>query len=83
MSWDEFTTLLSGLNSDTPLGNVIAIRKENDSEILKRFTPEQRQMRNEWRIKQANSMSDDYFNEQMTGLNNLFRKMSGKEVQNG
>lgn len=28
MEWDEFITLLAGLNGETPLGNVIRIRGE-------------------------------------------------------
>ena len=51
MSWGEFTTLLSGLNSKTPLGQIITIRSENDKEILKHYTPEQHRIRNEWRSR--------------------------------
>lgn len=34
---------------DTPLGQVVAIRSEKDREMLKRFTPAQRQAQAEWR----------------------------------
>lgn len=51
MSWGEFITLLSGLNSKTPLGQIVAIRSENDKEILKHYTPEQHRIRNKWRSR--------------------------------
>lgn len=56
MSWDEFCTLLAGIMPETPLGQIVQIRSENDREKLKNFTPEQRRIRNDWRtrgLKQA------------------------------
>ena len=34
---------------DTPLGQTVLIRKENDRERLKRFSPYENRIRNEWR----------------------------------
>lgn len=51
MTWDEFATLLAGIQPETPLGCVVQIRSENDREKLKRFTPEQKRIRNEWRSR--------------------------------
>ncbi|MNO99055.1 hypothetical protein D3C76_908180 [compost metagenome] len=56
MTWDEFCTLLAGIMPETPLGQIVQIRSENDREKLKNFSPEQHRIRNEWRargIKQA------------------------------
>lgn len=58
MSWDEFTTLLSGLNGDTPLGHIVSIRAENDNERLKKFTAEERRIRSEWRNKNKTTKAD-------------------------
>ncbi len=49
MSWGEFTTLLSGIMPETPLGQVVSIRSENDKDMLKHFTKEQHKVRNKWR----------------------------------
>ncbi|SHF15571.1 Bacteriophage Gp15 protein [Tissierella praeacuta DSM 18095] len=49
MSWSEFSTLLSGIMPETPLGKVVSIRSENDKDVLKNFTKEQHKLRNEWR----------------------------------
>ena len=53
MSWDEFCTLLSGLKPDTPLGNIVSIRSENDKNILKHFTPQQKKIRADWQRRKA------------------------------
>lgn len=53
MTWDEFCTLLSGIMPETPLGQIVNIRSENDPERLKSFTPEQKRIRNDWRSRQA------------------------------
>ena len=51
MSWSEFSTLLAGIMPETPLGQIITIRSENDKDTLKHFTPAQHKIRNEWRSK--------------------------------
>lgn len=59
MKWDEFKDMMSGLGPDTPLGRIVAIRSENDPEVLKRFGPEQKRIRMEWRTKTAKAMSQE------------------------
>lgn len=49
MDWKEFITLLAGLRKETPLGQIIAIRSEEDPQILKQFSAEQNQLRTQWR----------------------------------
>lgn len=53
MDWDEFATLLSGLNSETPLGAIIRIRSEKDRKRIKDFSKEERKIYNEWRARHA------------------------------
>jgi hypothetical protein len=59
MSWDEFCTLLSGLMPETPLGNIVSIRAEEDKNRLKSFTPEQHKIRDEWRNRQIVELFND------------------------
>ncbi len=59
MSWGEFCTLLAGIMPETPLGQIVSIRSEDDKETLKHFTPEQHRIRNEWRSRQAREMMED------------------------
>lgn len=53
MDWKEFITLLSAIMPETPLGKIVQIRAEEDREILKHFTPEQRSIRDSWRNRHS------------------------------
>ncbi len=48
MTWAEFSTLLSGLLPDTPLGQVVSIRCEKDPKRIRNFTPAQKRIHDEW-----------------------------------
>lgn len=49
MHYDEWLLLVGGIMEDTPLGQVVLIRKENDRDRLKHFTQHEHRIRNEWR----------------------------------
>lgn len=51
MLWDEFCTLLSGLNGDTPLGYLVRIRSERDPKIRRQFTKEEQKIYRDWRSR--------------------------------
>lgn len=78
MPWTEFCSLLSGLMHDTPLGQIVAIRAEEDKQVLRQFTPEQRRVRAEWRRRKV-KMDPNSYAAAMRGLEDLFRAMAGKE----
>ncbi len=81
MSWSEFSTLLSGIMPETPLGKVVSIRSENDKDVLKNFTKEQHKLRNEWRnrnIKQLISMDKNEAKRQVKIFQNMCKKAFGK-----
>lgn len=61
MSWGEFVSLLQGLSSESPLGRLISVRRENDKNMLKGFSPEQKAVRNEWRSRQRKKASNNDF----------------------
>ena len=77
MSWDEFTDLLSGISPDTALGRIVAIRAEEDKDILKHFTPEQRRIRNEWRTRQAKKISPEERDKFLESMKQAFIDMAG------
>ncbi len=54
MHYSEWILLVGGLMEDTPLGQTVLIRKENDKERLKHFTQHEHRIRNEWRSFAAN-----------------------------
>lgn len=51
--------MLSGIMYDTPLGNIVSIRAEKDQEVIKKFTKEQRRIRNDWIMKRNKKLRED------------------------
>jgi len=78
MQWGEYISLLSGLNSKSPLGEVVAIRLEKDPKTIKRFTKAQHKIRNDYRKKQARIISRDDYNRAMKQFEAMFIAI-GKE----
>ena len=73
MSWSEFCTLLSGIMPNTPLGQIVNIRSENDKEILKNFTKEQRKIRSDWRSRNTLKVNTSNYEEAMNMFKNMFK----------
>ena len=59
MHYGEWALLVSGLMEDTPLGQTVLIRKENDKERLKHFTRYEHRIRNAWRSFTAKQKLSD------------------------
>lgn len=78
MEWGEFTSLLSGLNSETPLGNIVRIRSEKDPENLKKFTAEERKIRSKWLNKTASQITETDYKQAMENIKNMFKTMAEK-----
>lgn len=79
MEWGEFASLLSGLNGDTPLGNVVRIRSEKDPKVIKTFTASEKQIRNEWLNKNAVHISKEEYEQAMNSFKEMFIAMSKQE----
>ena len=60
---------------ETPLGQVVSIRAEEDPEIIKCFNDEQRRIRDEWRSRQSSGMSESDYNAAMAQFSAFFRSM--------
>ena len=60
MSWREFADLLSCLSANTALGRVVAIRSEDNQEVLKNFTKGQHEIREEWRSSHRKQTKAEY-----------------------
>jgi hypothetical protein len=76
MKWDEFKALVSGLGPETPLGRIVQIRAEDDKETLKRFSKEQKRIRDEWRNRSAQNMDQATFDQAMLGFEKMFEAMA-------
>lgn len=83
MLWDEFLTLLSGLNDKTPLGRVVAIRAERDPEAIRKFSRDERRIRSEWaewksqQRASAPKISRESYKAAMEQIQAAFKSMAG------
>ena len=50
MSCEEFRQLLTGLNSDTPLGYVVQIRAEKNHKKIRKMTVQEKKIRSDWAV---------------------------------
>jgi len=48
ISLGEFLRLLSGIMPDTPLGRLVALRRETNTEVIKKFGAQERKLRADW-----------------------------------
>lgn len=60
LQFDEFLNLTSCLMSDTPLGQIVAIRSETDAEIISQFTDGQKKIRNDWLNREMSNNEQNY-----------------------
>lgn len=80
MNWREFSYLINGLGADTPLGRVVSIRAETDPEIIKQFTPHQKQIRDEYRRKTAKQKSSKEIADVLDSIKRAFVSMADEEA---
>lgn len=79
MSWDEFSTLLVGINGDTPLGHIVSIRAETDPEMLKHFTADEKRIRNDWARRHRKVITNKKeYDAAMDGFLEMFKSLSQK-----
>ena len=76
MKWREFAGLLAGLDSDTPLGRVVAIRAEDDPNKLREFTPGMRRIRSRWRTRKAAKMPREELESFLETMKRAFQTMA-------
>lgn len=84
LSYSDWAKLVSGLMDDTPLGRVVSVRCEQDKDIIKHFTADQKRIQAEWnRIraqklqKQYESGDGDDYKKSMQALQSMFAALAG------
>lgn len=78
MHYTEWLLLVGGIMEDTPLGQTVLIRKENDRDRLKHFTQHEHRIRNEWREFRTEQKKIEISPEKMTEYwENMFSEMFG------
>lgn len=80
MPWSEFTTLVTGLLPETPLGAIVKIRSEDDPDVLKNFNSDQLAIRSKWRERQARQQLDnpEVLKQSMDKLSLMLKSMFGE-----
>ena len=53
ISYGEYKRLFGGLTGDTPLCQIISIRKEKDPKKIKQFSKEDKKIFDDWRRRQV------------------------------
>lgn len=77
MKWSEFRSLLVGIGPDTILGRIVAIRAEDDKDMLKNFTAEQRKIRSDWRNRNVKQMDKREAEKATIEFEKVFLEMAG------
>lgn len=77
MPWIEFKQMLSGLGLDTALGRIVSIRAEDDQDIIKHFSKDQRRIRNEWLKKRAATVDKKELDSVLEQLKQGFIQLAG------
>ncbi len=78
VSWDEFKSLLSGIDPETPLGRIVAIRAETDKKVIKNFNRDQKRIYDAWRNRKAETMSPETYDHEMKALEQMFAQLCGR-----
>lgn len=60
--------MLSGIAPDTVLGRVVEIRSETDKDAIKKFTPGQKRIYDEWKEFKMSNLSEMQFEKEMKEL---------------
>lgn len=79
LAYSDWAKLVSGLMNDTPLGKIIEIRSETESDIIKNMTREQLVIRSEWEnFRNSNIYYDDGdLEKQAEHLENMMKSLFG------
>ena len=80
MKWDEFKDLLAGLGPETPLGRIVAIRSEEDKDMLKHFTKDQMRIRSEWERRKAKAVTQERMDVALEQMKQAFIYMAGGDA---
>lgn len=68
VDWSEFSALLSGLSAETALGRIVSIRSETDADTIKRFSPYQKKVHDDWQERLYKAMSEEEYEAEMKQL---------------
>ncbi len=68
---------MTGIDPDTALGRMVSIRSEDDKDILKHFTPDQKRIRAKWMGRRAKNKTEDETKAFIEQMKQSLIKMAG------
>ena len=60
LQYDEFLNLVSCLMPDTPLGQIVAIRSEDDPDVISEFNDAQKKIYDDYRNRETLNKEQEY-----------------------
>ena len=60
LEFEEFLNLTSCLMPDTPLGQIVAIRCEDNPDVIKEFNSAQKKIYNDWKNRDKSNNEQEY-----------------------
>ena len=77
MAYSDWYKMVGGLMEDTPLGQVVMLRKERDPKVLRQLTPSQRAIRAEWAAFRARTRAPERTQADMQQLQRMIAAAFG------
>lgn len=69
--------MLAGLNSETPLGQIVSIRAETDPDTIKYFSKDQKRIRNDYQRKMAKQRPQKEVDDAIESFRKAFIRLAG------
>lgn len=82
LPYPEWAKLVGGLMDSTPLGRVVAVRAEQNRDVIAKMSPWQRKIRSDWQAfqaKKAVKKPPEDLRRQMDNLERMLAKAFGGE----
>ena len=75
MHYSDWISVVAGLMHDTPLGQVVRIRSEDDKDIIKKFSSYEKRIRSEWNEFRSETVSQNATEQDKLEIANYFRDL--------
>lgn len=77
ITYAEWESFMVGLLPDSPLGKVISIRSEKDTQRIREFTKDERRIYDEWQSFRMKQISEEEEQKMMRNLERMIASMFG------
>ena len=75
LHYSDWFELLSGIMHDTPLGQIVRIRSEDNKDMIKNFTPYEKRIHTEWTAFRDSQTAEKFTVKEKADVANYFEKL--------